>query len=260
MGGGEITEFRIAWGGRRLTQPTGAVGRRIVRRPFVIGLAGVLALLCSSCAGGTQHLAAKTVHHNAVLHVKTDPATSTTDPTASTTTTLPTVRTNANTFAPAPQPAPAPTTTTSTVPFPPGCVWSAFAAHVSTDQSSYSPGQPVQIALEFANTGPACTVNQTGYACPLVNIDNSSGSLVWSSAAPVSTGCSSTFTGPTVLAANWSQSFPFSWAQISCTPGQVQACPGPQVPAGQYQVVGMSGGGSSQIPAGAPVTINISAS
>jgi hypothetical protein len=261
MGGGEITEFRIAWGGRRLTQPTGAVGRRIVRRPFVIGLAGVLALLCSSCAGGTQHLAAKPVHHKAVLHVKTDPATSTSDPTASTTTTLPTVRTNANTFTPAPQPAPPPTaTTTSTIPFPPGCVWSDFAAHVSTDQSSYSPGQPVQIALVFENTGPACTVNQTGYACPLVNIDNSSGSLVWSSAAPVSTGCSSTFTGPTVLAANWSQSFSFSWAQISCTPGETQGCPGPQVPAGQYQVVGMSGGGSSQIPAGAPVTINISAS
>ncbi len=110
----------------------------------------------------------------------------------------------------------------------------------------------------FENTGPACTVNETGYACPLVNIDSGSGSLVWSSAAPVSTGCPSTFTGPTVLASNWSQSFSFSWAQGSCTPGQA-ACPGPQVPPGPYQVVGMSGGGSSQIPAGAPVAINLSA-
>jgi hypothetical protein len=61
-----------------------------------------------------------------------------------------------------------------------------------------------------------------------------------------------------VLAANWSQSFSFSWAQGSCTPGQ-PACPGPQVPAGPYQVVGMSGGGSSQIPAGPPVAIDLSA-
>jgi hypothetical protein len=261
MGGGEIGEFRVAWGGRRLTQRADAVGRWFGRRPFVVGLVGLLALLCASCAGGTQHLAAKPVHHKAGPNVKTDAATSTNHPPASTTTsTLATVRTNANTFTPAPQPAPPPTTTTtSTVPFPPGCVWSDFVAHVSTDQSSYSPGQPVQIALLFANTGPACTVNSTGYACPLVNIDNASGSLVWSSAAPVSSGCPSTFTGPTVLAANWSQSFSFSWAQTTCTPGQVQACPGPQVPAGQYQVVGMSGGGSSQIPAGAPVTINLDA-
>jgi len=259
MGGGEITEFRVAWGGRRRMRPADAVGRRVVRGPFVVGLLGLLALLCASCAGGTQHLAAKPVHHKAVLHVKTDAATSTNHPPASTTTTtLPTVRTNANTFTPAPQPArPPTTTTTSTVPLPPGCVWSDFATRVSTDQSSYSPGQPVQIALLFANTGPACTVNSTGYACPLVNIDDASGSLVWSSAAPVATGCPSTFTGPTVLAANWSQSFSFSWAQTSCTPGQVQACPGPPVPAGQYQVIGMSGGGSSQIPAGAPVTINL---
>jgi hypothetical protein len=168
------------------------------------------------------------------------------------------VKTNANTFSPAPQPAPAPPTTTTTNPFPPGCVWTNFAARVSTDQSSYAAGAPVQITLEFVNTGPACTVNATGYACPLVNIDNASGALVWSNAAPVSAGCPSTFTGPTVLAANWSQSFPMTWGQDACTPGPA-ACPGPQVPAGSYQVVGQSGGGSSQIPAGTPVAISLTA-
>jgi hypothetical protein len=260
MGGGEITEFRIAWGGRRLLR-AGDGGRRIVRRPLIVGLLGMLALLCASCAGGPQHLAAKPVHHKAEPNVKTDAATAKIDPPVSpTTTTLPPVRTNANTFTPAPQPAPPPTTTTtSTVPLPPGCLWSDFATRVTTDQSSYSAGQPVQIALVFANAGPACTVNSTGYACPVANVDNASGSLVWSSAAPVATGCPSTFTGPTVLAANWSQSFSFSWAQTSCTPG-APGCPGPQVPAGQYQVVGMSGGGSSQIPASSPVTINLSSS
>jgi len=138
-------------------------------------------------------------------------------------------------------------------------VWTAFATKVSTDQGNYSPGQPVQITLEFENTGPACTVNSTGYACPLVSIHDAAGALVWSSAAPVATGCPSTFTGPMTLAANWSQSFSFTWTQGSCTPGQTQACPGPQVPAGQYQVTGQSGGGSSQIPAGAPVAINLTA-
>jgi hypothetical protein len=62
-----------------------------------------------------------------------------------------------------------------------------------------------------------------------------------------------------VIAANWTQSFPITWGQDSCTPGQVQGCPGPQVPAGQYQVVGMDGGGTSQIPASTPVAITLSA-
>jgi hypothetical protein len=127
---------------------------------------------------------------------------------------------------------------------------------VNTDQGTYSPGQPVQITLKFANAGPACTVNATGYACPLVDIDNSSGALVWSNEAPSSTGCPSTFTGPTVLAANWTQSFSIPWGQDTCTPGPA-ACPGPRVPAGQYQVIGQSGGGTSQIPAGTPVAITL---
>jgi hypothetical protein len=59
-----------------------------------------------------------------------------------------------------------------------------------------------------------------------------------------------------VLAANWTQSFPVTWGQDTCTPGPA-ACPGPQVPAGSYQVIGQSGGGSSQIPAGTPVTITL---
>jgi hypothetical protein len=62
-----------------------------------------------------------------------------------------------------------------------------------------------------------------------------------------------------VLAANWSQGFSITWGQDSCTPGQTQACPGPQVPAGPYQVTGMSGGGASQIPAGVPATITLTA-
>jgi hypothetical protein len=138
-------------------------------------------------------------------------------------------------------------------------VWTNFAARVSTGQGTYSSGQPVQIALGFENTGPACTVNETGYACPVVNIDNAAGTLVWSSAAPASTGCPSTFTGPTVLAANWSQDFSITWGQDSCTPGQTQACPGSQVPAGQYEITGQSSGGSSQIPAGPAATVNLTA-
>lgn len=239
----------------------GAVVGRIVRRlSVIVGLLGVVALACSGCAGGPEHLGAKPVDHHAVARVKTMPATSTTtQPSPSTTTsTSPTVKTNASTFTPAVAPAPAPATTTTTNPFQLACVWSNFVAKVSTDQGAYSPGQPVQIALVFANTGPACTVNETGYACPVVNIDNAAGALVWSSAAPASTGCPSTFS-PTVLAANWSQSFSITWGQDSCTPGQTQACPGSQVPAGQYGITGQSSGGSSQIPAGPAATVNLTA-
>jgi hypothetical protein len=235
-------------------------GRR-VRRLFLVGLVGVLALLSASCGGGPQHLAAKPVQHEAASDVKTDPTTTTTDPPPTTSTTVASPKTNASTYVPAvaaPAPAPVPTTTT-TDPFPPGCVWSDFAAKVTTDQSTYAAGQPVQITLEFANAGPACTVTATGYACPLVNVDNAAGAVVWSSAAPVSAGCPSTYTPPTVLAANWSQSFSFSWGQATCTPGQASGCPGPQVPAGQYQITGLSSGGSSQIPTGTPATITLTA-
>ncbi len=243
----------------------GVVAGRIARRPFVVvGLLGVVALVCSGCAGGAQHLGEKPVDHHAVARVKTTPATSTQPSPTTTTTTAPAVRANASRLTPAiqpgPAPVPAPATTTTTIdPFPPACVWSNFVTRVSTDQGTYSTGQPVQIALAFENTGPACTVNQTGYACPVVNIDNASGALVWSSAAPASAGCPSTFTGPTVLAANWSQSFSITWGQDSCTPGQTQACPGSQVPAGQYEITGQSGGGSSQIPAGPAATVNLTA-
>jgi hypothetical protein len=235
-----------------------------VRRLFLVGLVGVLALLCASCGGGPQHLAAKQVAHKAGVDAKSDPTTTTTDPPSTTTsTTAASPKTEAGTYVPAvaaPAPAPAPAaTTTTTDPFPPGCAWSDFAANVTSDQSTYAAGQPVQITLELANAGPACTVTATGYACPLVNVDNAAGTLVWSSAAPVSAGCPSSFTAPTVLASNWSQSFSFSWGQTTCTPGQASGCPGPHVPAGQYQITGLSSGGSSQIPAGTPATITLTA-
>ena len=188
----------------------GAVVGRIVRRPFVIvGLLGVVALVCSGCAGGAQHLGAKPVDHHAVARVKTTPATSTTRsrrPRRRPPQRPPSRPTRARSllrFSRRRRPAPAPRRRTD--PFPPACVWSNFVTRVSTDQGTYAAGAPVQIALVFENTGPACTVNETGYACPVVNIDNAAGALVWSSAAPASTGCPSTFTGPTVLAANWSQ-------------------------------------------------------
>ena len=261
MGGGNQTNLRAGLR-RRASRPILGTAPRAVRRSMVIGLLGIVALVSASCAAGPQHrVGAGAVSHQAGTRVKTDPAIATTTTTSTTTTTAPPVKTNASTFAPAPAavPAAAPTTTTTTDPFPPACVWSNFATKVSTDQGAYSPGQAVQIQLVFANAGPACTVNTSGYGCPRVNIDNSAGALVWSNAAPSSTGCPSSFLGPTVLAANWSQSYSYSWGQDTCTPGQA-ACPGPQVSPGQYQVIGQDGGGSSQIPAGTPAAIVLNAS
>lgn len=258
MGGGDQANFRVGWG-RLWTRPVAGAASRRGRRALVLGVLGVVALASASCSSGPQHEAAKVSSHASVDRVKTDPATSTSAPQATTTTTTaPAVKTAPNTFVPpaAPAAAPAPTTTTTTSPFPPACVWSNFAARVSTDQGSYPAGQPVQITLAFANSGPACTVNASGYACPRVNIDDGAGTLVWSNAAPTTTGCPSAFTGPNVLPGNWSQSSVITWGQDSCTPGQA-ACPGPQVAAGQYSVVGQDAGGSSQIPAAAPVGITL---
>ena len=256
MGGGNQKDSRA--GSRRRLGPVAGVPRSR-GRALVIGVLGVVALASAACSGGPSHQAAKVPQHAAADHVRTDPATVTSDPQATTTTTTaPAPKTDASTFTPPPAPAPVATTTT-TSPLPAGCVWSNFASKVTTDQNLYSSGQPVQITLEFANAGPACTVNSTGYACPLVNIDNSAGALVWSNEAPTSVGCPSTFTGPMVLPANWTQSFAITWGQDTCVPGP-SACPGPQVAAGPYQVIGQSGGGSSQIPAGTPVEITLQSS
>lgn len=262
MGGGNQTNLRAGLR-RRASRPAFGMAQRGVRRSAVIGLLGVVALVSASCAGGPQHhVGADAVSHQAGARVKTDPAIATTTTSSTTTTTAPApgVKTNASTFTPAavPAPAPAPTTTTTTDPFPPACVWSNFTTKVSTDQGAYSPGQAVQITLVFANAGPACTVNTSGYGCPRVNVDNSAGALVWSNAAPSSTGCPAAFIGPTVLPANWSQNSAYSWGQDTCTPGQA-ACPGPPVSPGQYQVTGRDGGGSSQIPAATPVAITLNA-
>ncbi len=153
-----------------------------------------------------------------------------------------------------------PEATPPTDPGPPPCDWANFSTTVSTDQSSYAPGQTVAITLMFKNTGAACTVNATGYACPRVDVDDASGTLVWSSAAPVSTGCASQTEPPTVLEARWTQTFQEAWAQVSCTPGNFQGCPGPPVPAGQFEVFGIDAGGASRIPASAPVGVTITGS
>lgn len=241
-------------------EPGSTVARKVVRVPAAIGVLVALALLCASCGGGTPHAAGK-AHQAVAQHVRTSPATVSPQSSTTTTTTAPAVKTSPNTFVPTTHPAPPPpapttTTTTTTTPFPPACGWSNFATTVSTDQSTYSSGQAVHITLVFANRGPACTANASGYGCPDVDVDNSSGTLVWSNAAPVTTGCPSLY-GPTVVPATWSQTWTYSWAQVTCTPGDAQGCPGPQVPAGQYQVIGTDSGGASQIPASQPVAITL---
>jgi len=223
-----------------------------------------IALLATSCASappqrGALHHASKSA---AVRGPVTKPQvlTTTSSPTAATTTStsVKAVPTTAPTLV-APR---APTTTTSD-PLPPVCNWANFSTTVTSDQAAYPQGQTVHITLTYRNAGARCTLYVTGYGCPEVDIDNAAGQQTWTTAPIPSTGCAETFTpgSPTVLEATWSQSYPVDWSQVDCSTrsgGNVGTCAGPQVAAGQYQIIGRDVGGASQIPSSAPLVVTIS--
>lgn len=195
-------------------------------------------------------------HHGTSTTRPADPSTTTSTLPRTTSTTAPAVRTNAAVDVPANSPAG--TTTTTTNPLPPACVWSNFSTTVTTDQGDYATGGTVAITLTFRNGATPCTVNSTGYGCPAVDIDDASGTLIWTSTPQPSTGCAAAFAPATVLGTTWTQTDQLSWGQTACSNPETPNCAAQPAPPGQYQITGLDQGGVSHIPQSAPVTISIS--
>jgi hypothetical protein len=138
-----------------------------------------------------------------------------------------------------------------------------LVATVRTNESSYAPGQTVIISVTQANEGPACSTltSPCGPPAPVAAAYNSAGEAVWVY------GAGKTLVGPplclpgpgtTTWRAHSSYSQKYDWRQDTCTPpvtglaGHANPdCPGTQVPAGRYRIVGANGPSAS-------VTITIS--
>jgi hypothetical protein len=132
-----------------------------------------------------------------------------------------------------------------------------LVATVKTNESSYPPGQTVIITVTQANDGPTCSTPTPpcGPALPWASAYNAAGELVWVY------GVGKRINGPPLCApapgystwrAHSSDTQEFDWAQDKCTllvpalPGQPNPdCPGTQVPAGRYRIVGGNGPSAS---------------
>jgi hypothetical protein len=128
-----------------------------------------------------------------------------------------------------------------------------FVTTVRTSESSYAPGQTVIVSVTQANDGPACygvPPEWCGNLQAFASADNSAGEDVWDY------GASKTIPGhntcPFVPApgpgwpAHYSNTQKLGWSQDKCALGDETGqpghpnlnCPGTQVPAGTYRIVG----------------------
>jgi hypothetical protein len=136
-----------------------------------------------------------------------------------------------------------------------------LVATVRTNEPSYAPGQTVIISVTQANEGPTCSilVPPCGPAAPDAAAYNSAGEPVWVYGAGKTLNTNTCFTGPVTVTwrARSSYSQKYDWSQDKCTVKVTRAgqaspdCPGTQVPAGRYRIVGGNGPSAS-------VTITIS--
>jgi hypothetical protein len=119
---------------------------------------------------------------------------------------------------------------------------------VRTSESSYAPGQAVIISVTLANEGPACTTptRQCGPP-PAASAYNSAGEDVWDYGAGKFTGIPTCTVspGPQTWPAHYSYTQELDWSQGKCETGPLGEanpnCPGTQVPAGTYRIVGGTG-------------------
>ena len=135
----------------------------------------------------------------------------------------------------------------------------------SADHATFQAGAAGSFAVTTTAGFPTTTaITETGSLPPGVTFhDNGDGTATLAGTPAAGTGGSYPITIAATavggLAAPATQSFTLTWGQDTCIPGPA-ACPGPQLAPGQYQVIGQSGGGTSQIPAGTPVAVTLSAS
>ncbi|HXQ43122.1 MAG TPA: hypothetical protein VN816_00665 [Acidimicrobiales bacterium] len=137
---------------------------------------------------------------------------------------------------------------------------------MTTDRSTYPPGEPVMIDLTERDTSSeAC--RDTGVeigGCYGATASNSTGDEVWSSdAGPNSTpeSCPAELT-PTTIPGDFSTTGRLSWAQDVCTQPVTNDqpnpdCPQTPVPSGTYRITGYWTATTFASP---PVTIDITSS
>jgi hypothetical protein len=125
-------------------------------------------------------------------------------------------------------------------------------ATVQTNQSSYPPGRPVIVTVTEVNDGPACVTPPLTCGLPTADASayNSAGDDVWddyaSKVMPGFATCPAEFAPGQTWTAYYSQTSKFDWSQDTCAldRGRLDPettnpdCPGTQVPAGTYRIVG----------------------
>jgi hypothetical protein len=120
---------------------------------------------------------------------------------------------------------------------------------VRTSESSYAPGQTVIISVTQANEGPACsTPPQPCGPQTLVSAYNSAGEDVWDYGASKFEGQITCFPPPVpspMWPAHYLNTQELDWSQDKCVQDGAGLgdhanpdCPGTQVPAGTYRIVG----------------------
>jgi hypothetical protein len=128
-----------------------------------------------------------------------------------------------------------------------------FVATVRTNEPGYAPGQTVIISVTQTNDGVVCNIPPQPCPAPVAVAAayNSGGEDVWDPGAqktissPIVATCAPDLGPPVTWAAHSSDTQKFVWSEDQCTlgqglPGHVNpGCPGTQVPAGKYRIVGV---------------------
>lgn len=123
---------------------------------------------------------------------------------------------------------------------------------VRTDKSSYAPGQTVMISVTQVNEGPAChgiPPDWCGTLQAFASAINPAGDDVWDYGAgktiPGQVTCPFVAAPGPRWPAGYSSTQTLDWSQDKCAdarafhPGRANPdCPGTQVPAGTYRIVG----------------------
>jgi hypothetical protein len=130
-----------------------------------------------------------------------------------------------------------------------------LVASVRTNESDYAPGQPVIITVTQANNGPACSTPTPPCGLPsAASAYNSAGEPVWEYGTGKIEGqitCPPAAVASMTWSAHYSKTQRLRWSQDRCTqgigiPGHPNPnCPGTQVPAGTYRIVGGNGPSAS---------------
>ena len=128
-----------------------------------------------------------------------------------------------------------------------------FVTTVRTNEPGYAPGQMVIISVSEANDGPVCTIppQPCGPPSAFVSAHDVAGRDVWDPGARktirgMAVGDCLPEPGPSMTwPAHYSDTQIFDWGQDKCALGPGLAghvnpdCPGTQVPAGTYRIVGV---------------------